>query len=60
MYRISEHGSIISQKAGARRHNPRELPCQTRNQRGQMLDRNVAENVRFIAGRRDAKKKISA
>jgi hypothetical protein len=49
---------IIAEKACARRHNPRQLPCQTRNQRDQMLDRNLAENMRFIAGRRDAIKKI--
>jgi hypothetical protein len=54
VYRVSEHGSIVAQKACDRRHNPRQLPCQTRNQRDQMLDRNLAENVRFIAGRRDA------
>jgi hypothetical protein len=58
VYRVSEHGSIIAQKACDRRHNLRELTCQTRNQRDQILDRNLAENVRFIAGRRDAIKNI--
>jgi len=60
MYRVSEHGSIIAQKTCARPHNLRELPYQTRNQRHQMLDRNLAENLRFIPGRRDAIKNISA
>jgi len=61
MYSVSQYGSIIAQKACARQHNPRELPCQTRSQRDQTLDWNLAKNVRFIPGRRDAtKKNISA